>query len=523
MKEKINRIRLLPKIMILVLSLMLTVVAITSTTYAYIPADYTWSDPEPVIDYDYTIMGIPDIQNITKWKAGTLSQMFMKLTTRAKQNKLLYAFSVGDLVQDPTNEQFQTARDAFTQFDEAGIPYAFVPGNHDFDAYTGDVPTNKNATKLNSYFSYDYYKDMPTFGGAMNVGNMVNTYHLFESHGAKYLLMALDDAPTTEALSWADTIIDSYPERRTIIVTHDYFDRPNGNSIQRLAPGESVWQMAKKHANVFMIFSGHKSTLDPVFVMGTGDNGNKIMQIMICFQNTMDAAGDNVPLVLYMRFNERKKTINYSVINPITDKLFNNNQFEASFEDDKNPPIGPKDKTYKVTWRNFDGSELEVDPDVIENEDPFYNGTTPVKPADENFTYEFSGWSPTISKVTGDQNYIAQFNAIPIALATYSVYWMNYDGNLLETDLNVTSGSTPEFNGAEPTRESDIKNTYKFAGWTPSLSPVTKDVIYTAQYIPTPLQSDVVKTGCNKGSFIVIGIIGMLTVAMIPVFIKKSI
>lgn len=489
----------------------------------FLPRDYTYSDPEIITDYDYTILGIPDIQNITKWKAGTLSQMFMKLTTRAKQNKLAYTFSVGDLVQDPTDVQFQTARDAFAQFDDAGLPYAFVPGNHDYDRYTGDIPSDKSDTKLNRYFSYDDYKDMPTFGGARVVGNMVNTFHIFEAGGVEYLMMALEDAPTPEVLAWADDVISSFPNRRTIIVTHDYFLRPTGNSIPKSAPGEAVWEMAKKHANIFMIVCGHRSTLDPVFVMGTGDNGNKIMQIMICFQSTLDENGDNVPVAFFMRFNEAKKTINFSLINPVNDKLFNGNQFTTSFEDEKNPTVGLKSNTYTVTWRNFDGTVLETDQDVVENTQPDYGGSVPVKPADALNTYEFSGWTPEVKPATSDVTYIAEFTAVAKNNLNYTVYWMNYDGTVLELDNDVVAGSMPSFDGTDPTRASDETNSYTFAGWNPSVAPVTGDVIYTAQFIPKPITTGGnAGAGCGNASFALVLLLGALTVGLVPLFIRKS-
>lgn len=298
--------------------------------------NYTYSEIETVTDYDYSLLGIPDLQNLTKWKPGYLSNMFMQLTTRAKQNKLAFAMFVGDLCQDPNETQFQTGREAFAQFDDAGIPYAVVPGNHDYDTYTGDVPTNRNSTKFNKYFKYDTYKDLPTFGGAKVEGDMTNTYHLFEAKGVKYMVVALEASPLDPTLEWADGLIKANSDRRTIILTHDYMYP----SKDRSPHGEKLWLMAKKHENIFMILCGHRNNLDPVFSMGIGDNGNKIMQILICMQNVFDEAGDNVPLALYMKFNEKQKTINFYLFNPINGLLMNNNQFTHVFADENNPTVG---------------------------------------------------------------------------------------------------------------------------------------------------------------------------------------
>ena len=68
--------------------------------------------------------------------------------------------------------------------------------------------------------------------------------------------------------------------------------------------------------------------------------------------------------------------------------------------------------TYTVTWKNHDGSVLETDTGVTYGTRPEYNGATPGQPEDENFTYTFNGWSPAVSAITGDTEYIAQFTAV---------------------------------------------------------------------------------------------------------------
>ena len=67
--------------------------------------------------------------------------------------------------------------------------------------------------------------------------------------------------------------------------------------------------------------------------------------------------------------------------------------------------------TYTVTWQNWDGSILDTNLEVEYGTTPIYNGSTPIR-TDANYIYEFTGWSPAVSSVTGDVTYTAQFDQV---------------------------------------------------------------------------------------------------------------
>lgn len=106
--------------------------------------------------------------------------------------------------------------------------------------------------------------------------------------------------------------------------------------------------------------------------------------------------------------------------------------------------------TYTVTWKNYDGTVLETDTGVAPGTTPEYGGTAPEKPEDENFTYTFDGWSPTVSAVTGDTEYTAQFTAvskrvdpaytvtIPAAVTEGESFTVKATGVVLNTDQTLT-------------------------------------------------------------------------------------
>lgn len=134
---------------------------------------------------------------------------------------------------------------------------------------------------------------------------------------------------------------------------------------------------------------------------------------------------------------------------------------------------------HTVTWKNHDGTVLETDVDVPYGTMPEYNGATPTKPGNDQYTYEFIGWTPTVSAITGDVTYTATFNK---TLKQYTITFKNEDGSVLQ-ESKWDYGSTPVYQGETPIKAPTDALSFTFAGWTPAITTVTGDATYTATYI----------------------------------------
>ena len=134
--------------------------------------------------------------------------------------------------------------------------------------------------------------------------------------------------------------------------------------------------------------------------------------------------------------------------------------------------------TYTVTWKNYDGSVLEIDEEVTEGATPSFDGINPAKAETDQYSYTWTGWTPELSPVNADATYIATFEE---EVRDYTITWKDEDGSVLKTE-KVVYGATPEYGDSNPVKESTAELNYSFDGWTPEIVPVTRNAEYTATY-----------------------------------------
>ena len=135
-------------------------------------------------------------------------------------------------------------------------------------------------------------------------------------------------------------------------------------------------------------------------------------------------------------------------------------------------------KTYTVTWKNYDGTVLEVDKKVEEGSTPHYDGAKPTKDSSVSEVFSFKGWSPKVVKVTKNATYTAEFTA---STRKYSVQWIDGDGQVIKTD-QVAYGTLPVYEGDDPTKSPDESYNYSFNGWEEEIVQVTEDATYHATF-----------------------------------------
>jgi hypothetical protein len=133
---------------------------------------------------------------------------------------------------------------------------------------------------------------------------------------------------------------------------------------------------------------------------------------------------------------------------------------------------------YIINFENYDNTLLQTSV-VSAGTIPSYTGSTPTRAADAHYTYAFNTWSPAVYAADKDETYTATYST---TVRKYTVYWKNYDNTILETDYNVSYGTMPTYNGQTPIRQQEPPYYYVFAGWYPSVSNITGNTTYKAQF-----------------------------------------
>jgi hypothetical protein len=236
-----------------------------------------FTDLSPQKDDFFSIILLPDTQH---YSSGN-PEIFYKQMDWIKGNKDLlniqYVVHLGDITNNNKEYAWKVASVSFEILEEAGIPYSIVYGDNDMKNPEKNYYDGIRHTKfLNTYFPVSRFnkKDSWWKGGFFDPEKIDNYYCLFDYKEYKYLIMNLEIAPRSIVLNWADSVISGYPDRKVMVVTHDYLDK-NGNRLNDLNTfaldgkdkkgklkgnnAEAVFKkLVKKNQNIILVLCGHK-------------------------------------------------------------------------------------------------------------------------------------------------------------------------------------------------------------------------------------------------------------------------
>lgn len=252
---------------------------------------------------DFEIDLVPDIQNMLEfYPTSVLYPMFHFWRDSTAAYNIKAVIQLGDLTNNGQADQMAAADSAIRNIDIANIPYMCVIGNHDYN--NNPRPMIRNASVFNTFFGPSRFAGKSWYGGNY-LGSHENYYIKFDVGKHKFLVLGLEFLPRDSALNWAQSVLDSFPDRETIIATHayrtffteksvdtslfstNYYSLTTTNSNN----GQAIWdKLIKKNKQIIMVTNGHYiypygTTAMTNRMTETGINGNTVYQIMIDYQN----------------------------------------------------------------------------------------------------------------------------------------------------------------------------------------------------------------------------------------------
>ncbi len=278
----------------------------------------------------FSLICMPDPQYYTTSNHPVLYDIYRRQANWIRDNKTAYntqhVIWLGDLTNDNTFAQWGTANAAYTILDNANVPYAVVPGNHDYKTSTGWPGANlRNLALYNAVVGPQRFNTKSWYGGNMGetTDHNENNYTYFSSNGLDFLVVGLEYAPRKEVLTWANNLISSHPNHRVVIFTHGYMTTSGNYGGQAgsaagtvgAAGAEIFDECASRHSNVFLVVCGHVT--ESVTNTKYGVGGNAIYEMLVDYQGEkVLGTGNNLGngWLRIMQFDPAANKINGSTI-----------------------------------------------------------------------------------------------------------------------------------------------------------------------------------------------------------------
>jgi calcineurin-like phosphoesterase family protein len=313
-------------------------------------------DPLPWVPGSWTLAVLPDTQRYTidPWK-GIFPAITGWLARNKQARKIRFVLHEGDITGGNTEATWQVASEAMGLLDKAGIPYSLTTGNHDHDASNPFRHAPDRNTLLGDYFPVSQYRSMPTFGGTFEPGRTENNYHLFTAAGKDYLTLALECGPRNETVAWAAQVLNKYPDRLAIVVTHAYlysdgsrydwsakgtsqkynlhcksygFSAPHDGS-ENVNDGQQLWEkLVSRSKNVRLVLSGHVPWAG-ARLASKGQHGQIVHEMVAAYHDPPEG------YIRLLEFLPDGKTIQVKTYSPHLDKHLTDSdqQFVLSLEE----------------------------------------------------------------------------------------------------------------------------------------------------------------------------------------------
>ena len=285
----------------------------------------------------------------------------------AEEENIQFAVHLGDIVEHGDTvaaaEEWQIADAAMSILEEGPnpVPYSMTIGNHDFDG-TGSPDYERPAVNYNAYFGPERFEDCSWYGGRKGTTNE-NSYSTFSVGELDFLVMNLEILPTASTVAWANAVLNTHPNHRTILATHMYLNGSGSrltstsyNGVTGYNSNQLFDNLVARHDNVFMVVCGHLcyESLN----VATNSAGGKVYEILSDYQN--DGSGGSGWLRM-LEFVPEDNEIIVGSYSPVLDRYNRGGSYSLNYDmggtsNEPDPPGPPS----LVSYWNFESDGYDL-------------------------------------------------------------------------------------------------------------------------------------------------------------------
>ena len=209
--------------------------------------NYDWDGTAVPEQYDFSIAWISDTQYYAEQYMENFESVTDWIVDSAEDLDIKYVVHTGDIVDEFNEEyQFVNAGGQLKKFEDAGIPYGVLAGNHDV------AHGNMRYDLYWKYFGEDRYKDNPVYGSSYN--NNLGHYDLVTVDGEELLFIYMSWDVYYPETDWINSVLAQYSDRKAIIAIHGGI---NAVGTQSYVSDFLLENVCKENKNVMAIINGH--------------------------------------------------------------------------------------------------------------------------------------------------------------------------------------------------------------------------------------------------------------------------
>lgn len=194
----------------------------------------------------FSIVWITDTQYLSESYPADYTNLCSWITQNRDNYNIQMVIHTGDVVNQEGNAtQWTSANQSMGLLADAGIPYCWNSGNHDYNStcWMGNqyAMFNPQTFQSKNYWVSSYEDGM-------------NTAVCFNASDRQWLIVNLAFYANDSALMWVNGLLDAYPDANAIVAAHAYINRQCQYDSWAVNLKSTVLDT---HPNVFLTLSGH--------------------------------------------------------------------------------------------------------------------------------------------------------------------------------------------------------------------------------------------------------------------------